>query len=263
MRAAPVNARFGIAVLCAVALSSAALAREPIGAGLNDLVVYDSGMHGRGLPAIVFEDGVDGTVIDVAAKVHVHRYYYSGDKEYQGPIIEGGPTVVVANHPKNGNRMYIDVVLAPGAPRIAYSKTSITYVYPDQRIGIYFRHFPFNSEKAIVKYHGGRGIGREIDDWYGDVVSSTRTHFQQSELAQSVKEAAYNTGDFVCGVGQSLECAGARILDGTGSLIQAFPGVTPVQSMGQQRAERIRAAEIRGADLLKQHTETPFVVTNR
>ncbi len=41
--------------------------------------------------------------VDIAPTVHVHRYYYSGDKEIQGPIINGGPTVVVAITPKLAN----------------------------------------------------------------------------------------------------------------------------------------------------------------
>ena len=139
-----------------------AWAAETTEAGLNDLVILDPGTHERGLPAVEIKHVEGGREIDIPPKVHVHRYYYSGDKEFQGPIINGGPTVVVANHPKTGERMYIDVVLPAGAPRIAYNKHGITYVYPDKRVAVTFQHFPFDPNKSIVKIHHGQGLGRGI-----------------------------------------------------------------------------------------------------
>lgn len=251
-----------IVLVAAFALPTAS-AREPDAPGLNDLVIYDPGTNERGLPGVVLDDREGDLKIDIPPKVHVHRYYYSGDKEFQGPIIQGGPTIVVANHPKTGERMYVDVVLPAGAPRIAYNKYSITYVYPDQRVCLKFQHFPFNPEKAVVKYHAGQGIGRTIHQVRRHMVSHRKTHLRQSQLAQSFKEAATNTGDLVHGATRSTASAASKLLDGANSVVNLIPGVTPLRSMADQRAEGKKSAEIRGADLLKRRTETPFVPTNR
>ena len=113
-------------------------AAEPIASGLNHLAIYDPGTHERGIPAVILEEIGGQLAVDIPPMVHVHRYYYSGDKEIQGPIINGGPTIVVANHPRTGNRMYIDVVLPAGATKVAYNVHGITYVFDEQRVGIHF-----------------------------------------------------------------------------------------------------------------------------
>jgi len=111
--------------------STAGEPREP---GFNELIIIDPGVEENGLPA---PNVVNGHV-EIPPTLHVHPYYYSGDKEYQGPIINGGPTIVVANNPKSGEKRYVDVVLPQGAPLIAYTSKSITYIYKDRRVVITF-----------------------------------------------------------------------------------------------------------------------------
>jgi len=96
------SAAFGLRLVIVVCAAGRADGKEPRASGLNQLVVIHPGAHERGLPAVRLVPTTDGTVkVDVPRTIHVHRYYYDGDKEYQGPIIQGGPTVVVANHPKS------------------------------------------------------------------------------------------------------------------------------------------------------------------
>jgi hypothetical protein len=45
---------------------------------------------------------------------------------YQATIINGGPTIVVANHPHSGGKLYTEAVLSQGAPIVAYNAHSIT-----------------------------------------------------------------------------------------------------------------------------------------
>ena len=135
-------ALFMLALICIPKFS--ARAADNSDAGLNNLVILDPGKHERGLPAVEVKPSPNGLQVEVPPTVHVHRYYYSGDKIYQGPIIQGGPIVIVAKHPKTGVQMNVNAVLPPGAPRIAYTRNSITYVYPDQRVEVKFRHFPFD-----------------------------------------------------------------------------------------------------------------------
>ena len=101
------NVRLVILGLFALACSagSSAIAEHNLSPGLHDIVVYDAGAHAQGLPGINFREAGDGLKVDIPPAVHVHRYYYSGDKEIQGPIVAGGPTIVVAKHPKTGQQI--------------------------------------------------------------------------------------------------------------------------------------------------------------
>ena len=55
--------------------------------------------------------------------------------------------VVVVNHPKTGERCYIDVQMIPGAPRVTYTGHSIEYDYGQQGICI---HFGFFGPKSCI-----------------------------------------------------------------------------------------------------------------
>ena len=72
-----------VAVLLVACLSPAVPA-ENREAGFDDLVIMDPGAHQNGLPAVIFDD--ESREIEIPPALHIHRYYYSGDKEYQGPI---------------------------------------------------------------------------------------------------------------------------------------------------------------------------------
>ena len=261
------NIAFSLVIFwAAVSTIHVAGAREPLVPGLNELVVLDPGQHERNLPAVILEEYecLDGILkVDIPPKVHVHRYYYSGDKEFQGPIIEGGPTVVVANHPKTSEPMYVNVSLPPGAPRIAHNVHGITYVYPHQRVAIHFQSFPFDSSKAVVKYHSGQGVSRTLYQTHQHVVAATKAQFQQSAVVQSLKGTAHGGGQIVVGAGQVVARTGSRILDGGAALMSTLPGIPALRSASEQRAETIQAAEIRGADLRKRVNETEFLPTNR
>lgn len=236
---------------------------EPAAPGLHEVVVYDSAAHERGLPAVQFKDGEQGLQVEIPPAVHVHRYYYSGDKEIQGPIVSGGPTIVVANHPKTGERMYVDVMLPQGAPKIAYDANSITYVYPDKRVSIKFQHFPFDPCVAVVRHHGGKGVARNVEEFHEKVSQHTHEHFAQSKLAQSAKDAAASTGGVVKGAAGAAGDAAACVLDFMKSNVDRLPGAVPLKSAAEGAPERKRAAEIQRAARLKQDEARDFVRTNR
>ncbi len=257
-------ARFALPVLLVACLqTSPAAAVEPTAAGLHDIVVFDPGAHERGLPAVELDPHGKGLKVEIPPAVHVHRYYYSGDKEIQGPIITGGPTVVVASHPKTGEKMYIDVVLPAGAPRIAYNKHSITYVYPHQRVEVKFQSWPFDSRKAVVKHHSGKGFSRKIHDAHQHVKQHVHDHFSESQVAQSVKQASSNAGELAKGAGETFGSLAKQGVDGIDSLISAIPGVNYLRSRADQQGERQRLTELQEADRLKQLNAPQFQPTNR
>lgn len=245
------------------AMTSAINAQE-LAPGIHDLVVYDPGTHERGLPAPEFiPDEFGGMKVDIPPTVHVHRYYYSGDKEIQGPIIKGGPTVVVANHPKTGKRMYIDVVLPAGAPRIAYNKYGITYVYPDKRVSITFPRMPWNHDEAKVVNRGGRGLERKVRDANEKSREHLRENLGNSSLVQSSKDLAGETGDMLHGVKITVEQVGSKTLDTFKSATEMIPGVTYLKSLRDQQPQATYESSVRAAAAQQEREDIPFVETNR
>ncbi|MFG0261907.1 MAG: hypothetical protein ACF788_05915 [Novipirellula sp. JB048] len=241
----------------------AAWAQRTTDPGLNDLVILDPGAHERGLPAVKLS-GVGGSKeIDIPPTVHVHRYFYSGDKIYQGPILQGGPTIVVANHPKTGERMYIDVVLPAGAPRIAYTKHSIRYLYNDRRVEIKFQHFPFDPCVAVVKHHHGTGFTQSLRDTRERVGDRVQARIAHSQLVHSATELGSEGGHLVSGVATSLRELTAQGTDSLKTLSNMIPGVVYLKSKSEEKHQQAYESSVEHAQLKKEHHETNFVRTNQ
>lgn len=224
-------------------LSSHGVAAEPRKSGLNEVVVLDPGTHELGLPAVRMVPATDGQVtVEIPPTVHAHRFYYGGDKEFQGPIVQGGPTVVVANHPKTGEQMYVDVNLPPGAPVIAHRKSSITYIYLDRRVTIKFSRL--KSSCVVVYQKSGQGVWRKSHDKLQSMKSATYSHFQNSQLYQAVKEGSTGGKHLVVGLVDSADQAGGSLLRLTHTAIGAIPGVSSLRSIGEERPQRQAFGEV-------------------
>src|SRR5215210_1802429 len=71
-----------------------------------EIEVLDPNVDPVGNPAVVPTIGPDGlTHITIPRTVLVHRYYFNGERTFQGPLLRGGPCVVVINHPKTGEQL--------------------------------------------------------------------------------------------------------------------------------------------------------------
>lgn len=107
----------------------------------DELDVLDPQVDSEGKPKSQIVLGSDGRPqLEIAPTVIVHRHYYTGDRDFQGPYLTGGPVVIALRHPVTGEQQYVDLQLPPGAPRIYYRKTHITYVYRDQAITLKLGH---------------------------------------------------------------------------------------------------------------------------
>lgn len=242
--------------------SGAAWAQRTTDAGLNDLVILDPDAHDRGLPAVELS-GIGGQEIDIPPTVHVHRYYYSGDKVYQGPILQGGPTIVVASHPKTGERMYIDVVLPAGAPRIAYTKHTISYIYNDRRVEVKFQHFPFDPCVAVVKHHHGKGFTQSLRDTRERVGDRVQERLSSSQVVHSATELGSEGGQFVSGVATSLREISAQGTDTLKTLSNMIPGVVYLKSKAEYKHQQAYERSVEHAQLKNEHHEINFVRTNQ
>lgn len=266
------TARIAVAFLLAGFFCCAALqSQEPKVPGLLELVVYKPGVHDRGLPQAIFKDyqnqqRADGEVvqeIEIPPTVHVHRYYYSGDKEYQGPIVNGGPTLVVAKHPETGRQMYVDVVLPTGAPTIAYSKNTITYVYAAQRVSIKFRKFPFDPNRAVVEFHSGRGVKRRVNEHLASHKQKAIARRQQSPALEAIKSSANKTHNALKDGGQQVRSMLKTVKGGLESAIGVFPGMTPLMNPSDDGKMRQYQNKVRSAASKARRTATDYVETIR
>jgi hypothetical protein len=236
---------------------------EPRVAGFNDLVILDPGANPQGLPAVKVRVSADGTKtdIDIPPTIHVHRYYFSGNKEYQGPIIAGGPTVVVASNPWSGERMYIDVMLPAGAPIIAYNKDGITYTFQDRRVFITFPRLC--REKAVVTYASGRGVDRCIQETTAKVKESTAKVVQESKVVGTLKKTAKDAKDVATGVLMAVGGAGNFAIETVTKFAPMIPGIQAMQSLGQQFAERAEHEALQQGQFRQEAEATQFIKTNR
>jgi hypothetical protein len=165
-----------LAALALTALTAQAAHRDPAAVPPTlEIEVLDPGVDPLGNPAVFVRPGKDGQMeVDIPPVVLVHRYYYSGDRSFQAQLLPGGPSIVVANHPKTGQRCYVPVQMMPGAPRVTYTKSCIDYDYGEHGIAVTFGLIG----KPKVKYRNGLPVHRKIgkalhaDHWkqHGEVV---------------------------------------------------------------------------------------------
>lgn len=146
--------------------------------------------------------------------VIVHRYYYTGDRDFQGPMMQGGPTLITANDPATGEQTQIEALLPPGAPRITYRSDRIVYDYRDRAITVRFgRPGPLGLGRAakptiLVTHRSAakQGAARQAElrnehrrEWW----SRTGIASASEEVAATTKDLANNAADAIHTVGDA------------------------------------------------------------
>lgn len=249
------------ALLLAGGISPITSHAEPRVGGLDELVIYDPGKHDRGLPAIEFVDSPQGTQIDIQPTTHVHRFYYNGDKEYQGPLMTGGPTIVVANHPRTGRRLYIDVNLPSGAPLIVYDEDNITYVFQERRVVLSFSSKC--DEKVTVTYLSGRGFFRHSKEKEKASAERKRQTNLRNGFSHAVEDAGASAGKTLVGTyGIARAAAGATITQ-TKNTLENLPLIKQAQSAADQRIQQGQDAATKQTQKLNELKTPEFLKTNR
>ncbi|MBI1344890.1 hypothetical protein GC163_01225 [bacterium] len=124
----------------------------------EEITLLDPHVSADGKPTPIVVTGTDGKPhIDIPPTVIVHNFYYTGDRDFRGPRLEGGPSIVVVSHPETGERLYLDVIMLPGSPRVIYHKDKIEYEFGHDRICIHFFYSKLTgNSKATVKYVDGK-----------------------------------------------------------------------------------------------------------
>jgi hypothetical protein len=144
-----------------------------------EIEVLDPNADPLGRPAIELHTVDGATYVDIPPAVLVHRYYYTGDRSFQAQLLPGGPCILVVNHPKTGERCYIEVQMLPGAPRVTYTDHSIQYDYGEHGITLHFGLFGHPS----VKYRSGLPWSKKV----GQLVHAEQVSAGVHKLGAGVK----------------------------------------------------------------------------
>ncbi|WZO98243.1 hypothetical protein EP7_005302 [Isosphaeraceae bacterium EP7] len=200
-----------------------------------EIEVLDPNADPVGNPAVETIPGPDGRMlVDIPRLVLVHRYYYTGDRSFQFRIIPGGPAILVVNHPRTSERLYIETTLPPGAPRVIYRYDSIEYDYGSQGV------------KLTFGKHGGSKIAYR---------QGSRTTPEERRAEREVKLATKPT-EPRRRFGESFRNAGTAASDGVHNLgravTQPIAGALKATPLGNLRRnperEAINAREALGAE---------------
>ncbi|AMV37294.1 hypothetical protein [Planctomyces sp. SH-PL62] len=205
----------------------------------QEIEMLDPNADPVGNPAVELTPGPDGRMlVDVPRLVLVHRYYYSGDRSFQFKMMPGGPCILVVNHPRTGERLYLEATLPPGAPRVYYDAGSIEYDYGPQGIKIFFgtgKHGP----PKIVYRQGARGgvIGRLSESGatrMKEAGARQRDEANGVNRIEGAPEPDRRLGDrsrrLLAGARQGLREARRTATDGASRALRA----TPLGSLAEQ-----------------------------
>jgi hypothetical protein len=250
----------GLACLILAAGAQAADRPAPVPPTL-EIEILDPNVDPVGNPAVLHAVDPDGqTRITIPPTALVHRYYYTGDRSFQGPLLTGGPVVVVVNHPRTAERLYIPVQMLPGAPRVTYTDHSIEYDFHTQAVTI---EFPWLCCKPKVVYRNGVPVGQRVKQGFAAVGGCGKRLIERTglpEVTDKVCDGAKNVVETAADHTHDLgQMAAAPITQ----VVQLIPGIKMLTSTPEERAERLRDAEVKRAQAKQERDDTIFLKTNR
>lgn len=232
-----------------------------------EIEILDPNVDPRGNPAVKLQSRIACTrtgpeerfVVDIPEVVLVHRYYYTGDRTFQGPFLPGGPSIVVLNHPKTAERLYIPVQMLPGAPRVTYRSHSIEYDYGTQRVCIVFGLLG----KPTVSHQHGVPFTTRLRQTTDHARDSARRLLDRTDLPRYSDEAYETTkGAVLTGI-DGLNRLGKIALAPVAQVGQLLPFAKTMSTTPERLAERERDATLRRADGLRERSEELFLRSNR
>ncbi len=187
--------------------------------------------------------GCNQYLVDIPPVVIVHRYYYTGDRSFQGPMLPGGPSIVVVSHPKTGQRCYIPVQMLPGAPRIHYTGRAIEYDYGCHGITVSFG--PFGDPKVV--YRNRVPVTRQAQQVYEGAKQGTSRLLQETRLPELAGATVRGAGNLAGNVRSGAEDAAGMLFAPAVSFVNATPLGSLFASNPEEQAQRRRDREVRAA----------------
>jgi hypothetical protein len=225
----------------------------------QEIEILDPNVDPTGKPAIIPTIGPDGIArIDIPPSIVVHRYYYTGDRSFQGPMIPGGPSIVVANHPGNGERLYIQLQLPPGAPRVIYTRHAIEYNYGTQSVILTFGA----HGNPKISYRQGVPLTDRTKVAATQATASVARLVRRTGLPAASRTVARGAVNVVETSADRAHDIGKAVVTPVIQAAKLIPGINLLTSSAEDRAENER-------EVLLEHTETsidqlaPTIPVNR
>lgn len=176
-----------------------------------EIELLDPNKDPRGNPAVIVKQDEWGeTQIDIPPTLIVHRYYYTGDRTFRGPDMPGGPCIIVAHHPKTGEKLYLPVQMLPGSPNVKYTAKSIEYDFGDQAVIVSFPHIG----DPVVSFRNGKTIQNKVID---------------TLKLKHLSERFGRTSETIGQTGNKLNVAGAGVFQASKEMIR--PISLPIQNL--------------------------------
>lgn len=215
----------------------------PVPPGL-EIEILDPGVDPLGNPAVrpaARPDG--GTSVEIPPTVLVHRYYYSGTRSFQGPMLPGGPTILVVNHPRSGERLYLDVQMLPGAPRVHYKPDSIEYDFGKDGIKVCF---PLLGS-PIITYRNCKPAGRTLKAAVAGTGKALYHVVDRTGLPDLTVHAAEATRNAAGATVDCMKTVGNAVVTPISQAVQMLPGVKMLSTTAEQRATQARDSAVQRA----------------
>jgi hypothetical protein len=209
-----------------------------------EIEVLDPNVDPSGNPAVIVRDRGNGrSSIEIPPVVLVHRYFYTGDRSFQGPMLPGGPSILVVHHPRTGEQCYVPVQMLPGAPRVHYSSGKIEYDYG--RHGITLSFGLFGQPKVSYRNH------RSVHHTAVETVAKAHDHlgnaWENSGLSKAAKGGAQSTKGFFTSTSNGVKDAGKAFFTPAKQLVQSTPLGALFRDKTEEHARRQRDREVRAA----------------
>jgi len=213
----------------------------------QEIEVLDPGVDPTGNPAAIVrpDAGLPGVArVDIPPAVLVHKFYYTGDRSFQGPMLPGGPTIVAAGHPKTGERVYVPVTLPPGAPRVTYTSHAIRYDYGPQAVTLAFGP----CGKPHVIYGQATAAGERARGAVAGVSTGTRNFVERTGLPQGLRRFGRGARDVLGATADRVNDASRLLLLPVVNGVRLLPGAQLLRPSPEESATRDRARAQRVAD---------------
>lgn len=252
-----------IAAAVVVALAGPLLANPPHKAAApvpptQEIELLDPGVDPTGKPtAIVRPDpnNPGNNLVEIPPTILVHKFYYTGDRTFQGPMLPGGPMIAAVNHPKTGERTYVNIVLPPGAPKVTYSSHGIRYDYGPQSVTLAFGAL---CGKPSVHYSQSSKAGEFTKKVAVSTVTGTKNFVQRTGIPQGLQRFGQGAKNAVGTAADHINEAGRMALTPVVNGLRSLPGAQLLQSSPEEQAEKARDAALRQAER-RVNPDTAFI----
>jgi hypothetical protein len=224
-----------------------------------EIDVLDPNVDPTGHPKTLLVTQPDGRrTVEIPPTVLVHKLYFTGERSFRGPYIPGGPCIVVATHPKTGERVYVPVQMHPGYPTVRYTGCTIEYDYGPQSITIHFKH----CGDPTVTYSQCGKLGYAAVQAAGQARSSLSTLYQHTELStcwMKVKQGTKNV--FTNATDKTVQVVTA-VKQPIVKVLSAVPGAKLFTDSESGEA-KLKETQLRGREVQDKIKEIQYLPTNR